>query len=122
MEFFVLNNRFQFLWKYPLTGKNSIPILQPTKSNDLSINNSNRRHLDDYEPDDRGETYNAGGASEMENIAIVGMILDILDEIRPQDNGRPRWDFITHVKNCPGHDRRPTRYAIDFSKLRQELG
>ena len=67
----------------------------------------------------RGETYNVGGASEMENIAIVGMILDILDEIRPRDNGRSRRDLITYVKDRPGHDR---RYAIDFSKLQQQLG
>ncbi|HQK79783.1 MAG TPA: GDP-mannose 4,6-dehydratase, partial [Syntrophales bacterium] len=67
----------------------------------------------------RGETYNVGGASEMENIAIVGMILDIIDEIRPRDNGRSRRDLITYVKDRPGHDR---RYAIDFSKLQQELG
>jgi len=67
----------------------------------------------------RGETYNIGGASEMENIAIVGMILDIVDEIRPRAGGKSRRDLITYVKDRPGHDR---RYAIDFSKLRQELG
>ncbi|MCK9232530.1 MAG: dTDP-glucose 4,6-dehydratase, partial [Syntrophales bacterium] len=31
----------------------------------------------------RGETYNIGGAQEMENIAIVRMICDILDELLP---------------------------------------
>jgi dTDP-glucose 4,6-dehydratase len=67
----------------------------------------------------RGETYNVGGASEMENIVIVGMILDIIDEIRPRAGGQSRRDLITYVKDRPGHDR---RYAIDFSKLRQELG
>jgi len=67
----------------------------------------------------RGETYNIGGASEMENIAIVGMILDIIDEIRPRAGGKSRRDLITYVKDRPGHDR---RYAIDFAKLRQELG
>ena len=67
----------------------------------------------------RGETYNVGGASEMENIVIVGMILDIIDEIRPRAGGQSRRDLITYVKDRPGHDR---RYAIDFSKLQQELG
>ena len=67
----------------------------------------------------RGETYNIGGAAEMENIVIVGMILDILDEISPRTGGGSRRDLITYVKDRPGHDR---RYAIDFSKLRQALG
>jgi len=67
----------------------------------------------------RGETYNVGGASEIENIVIVNMILDILDEIRPRESGKPRRDLITYVQDRPGHDR---RYAIDFSKLGTALG
>ena len=66
----------------------------------------------------RGETYNIGGNSEMENIVIVEMICDLLDEILPPSSGRSRRELITFVKDRPGHDR---RYAIDFSKLRQEL-
>jgi len=66
----------------------------------------------------RGETYNVGGNSEMENIVIVEMICDILDEILPSPDGRSRRELITFVKDRPGHDR---RYAIDFSRLRQEL-
>jgi dTDP-glucose 4,6-dehydratase len=67
----------------------------------------------------RGATYNVGGASEIENIVIVNMILAILDEIRPRENGKSRQDLISYVKDRPGHDR---RYAIDFSKLQQALG
>ncbi len=66
----------------------------------------------------RGETYNIGGAQEMENIAIVGMICDILDELLPPPDGRSRRRLITHVPDRPGHDR---RYAIDFGKLHAEL-
>jgi dTDP-glucose 4,6-dehydratase len=66
----------------------------------------------------RGETYNIGGNSEMENIAIVGMICDILDEVVPAADGRPRRELITFVKDRPGHDR---RYAIDFTKLNKNL-
>ncbi|OIP88562.1 MAG: dTDP-glucose 4,6-dehydratase [Syntrophaceae bacterium CG2_30_49_12] len=66
----------------------------------------------------RGETYNIGGNSEMENIVIVEMICDLLDEIIPPSTGRSRREMITFVKDRPGHDR---RYAIDFSKLREEL-
>jgi dTDP-glucose 4,6-dehydratase len=64
----------------------------------------------------RGGTYNIGGHAEMENIAIVEMICDLVDEISPA--ARPRRGLITFVTDRPGHDR---RYAIDFSKLNREL-
>ncbi len=67
----------------------------------------------------RGETYNIGGDSEMENIVVVEMICDILDEILTLQDRKPRRSLITFVKDRPGHDE---RYAIDFNKLRQELG
>ncbi|MGD0276364.1 MAG: dTDP-glucose 4,6-dehydratase [Syntrophales bacterium] len=67
----------------------------------------------------RGETYNVGGAAEMENIAIVQMICDILDESQASPSGQRRRELITFVQDRPGHDR---RYAIDFSKLRSTLG
>ena len=66
----------------------------------------------------RGETYNIGGRAEMENIAIVEMICDVLDEIVAPLPGGGRRKLITFVTDRPGHDR---RYAIDFSKLQQEL-
>jgi len=65
-----------------------------------------------------GETYNVGGATEMENLAIVEMICDRLDARGPLSDGRKRRDLITFVKDRPGHD---LRYAIDFSKLQGEL-
>ncbi len=65
----------------------------------------------------RGETYNIGGNNQLENIRLVEMICDILDEIK--NDGVPRKSLITFVKDRPGHDR---RYAIDFSKLKKELG
>jgi len=66
-----------------------------------------------------GETYNVGGNAEIENILIVQMICDILDEIKPAADGKPRRQLITFVQDRPGHDR---RYAIDFAKLNTELG
>jgi dTDP-glucose 4,6-dehydratase len=66
-----------------------------------------------------GETYNVGGNAEMENILIVQLICDILDEIKPATDGKPRRQLITFVSDRPGHDR---RYAIDFTKLKAELG
>ncbi|MBW1692967.1 MAG: dTDP-glucose 4,6-dehydratase [Deltaproteobacteria bacterium] len=65
-----------------------------------------------------GETYNIGGDSEMENIAIVNMICDILDERDTLSGLRSRRDLVTFVKDRPGHDR---RYAVDSSKLKKEL-
>lgn len=67
----------------------------------------------------RGETYNIGGDTEMENIRIVEMVCDILDELPVPRKDVPRRELITFVKDRPGHDR---RYAIDFTKLRRELG
>ena len=66
-----------------------------------------------------GETYNIGGDCELENIDIVETICDMVDERRPEAGQPPRRDLITFVTDRPGHDR---RYAIDFAKIRRELG
>lgn len=66
-----------------------------------------------------GETYNVGGNSEKQNIEVVKAICALLDEKRPRADGKPRESQITYVTDRPGHDR---RYAIDASKLRDELG
>ncbi|WP_024891508.1 dTDP-glucose 4,6-dehydratase [Luteimonas huabeiensis] len=66
-----------------------------------------------------GETYNVGGDAERENIEVVRTICRLLDERRPREDGRPRSSQIAFVADRPGHDR---RYAIDASKLRDELG
>ncbi len=57
-----------------------------------------------------GEVYNIGGNNEKKNIEIVRLILRYLN--KPES-------LITFVKDRPGHDR---RYAIDSSKIKQELG
>jgi dTDP-glucose 4,6-dehydratase len=66
-----------------------------------------------------GETYNVGGNAERENIAVVKTICALLDGHQPLADGRARESLITYVKDRPGHDR---RYAIDSSKLQDELG
>jgi len=63
-----------------------------------------------------GECYNIGGASEMANIDVVQTICTILDELHLE--GAPHNRLISYVTDRPGHDR---RYAIDFSKLHDEL-
>ena len=64
-----------------------------------------------------GEKYNVGGRNERTNLQVVHAICDTLDELVPGDT--PRRDLITFVKDRPGHD---ARYAIDATKLEDELG
>ncbi|WP_369930789.1 dTDP-glucose 4,6-dehydratase [Xanthomonas sp. NCPPB 2632] len=66
-----------------------------------------------------GETYNVGGNAERKNLDVVRIICDLIDQRRPLADGRSRQEQITFVKDRPGHDR---RYAIDASKLKNELG
>ena len=66
-----------------------------------------------------GEVYNIGGNAERQNIEVVQTICRLLDERRPREDGQPRASQITFVRDRPGHDR---RYAIDASKIRDELG
>jgi dTDP-glucose 4,6-dehydratase len=64
-----------------------------------------------------GETYNVGGRNERRNIEVVRRICQILDQLRPAD--APRENLIRFVTDRPGHD---ARYAIDATKLENELG
>ncbi len=64
-----------------------------------------------------GETYNVGGRNERRNIEVVGTICALLDRLAPKNY--PHTDLITYVADRPGHD---ARYAIDATKLEQELG
>ena len=64
------------------------------------------------------DTYNIGGHNEKQNIEVVKTICNILDELKPQENGQPYESLITFVKDRPGHD---LRYAIDASKIANEL-
>jgi dTDP-glucose 4,6-dehydratase len=64
-----------------------------------------------------GETYNIGGNSERDNVAVVKSICTILDELRPA--GAPHARLIEFVKDRPGHDR---RYAMDARKIATHLG
>lgn len=67
-----------------------------------------------------GATYNVGGRNELENLAVVHGICDLVDELAaPLPTRRPRRELIAFVKDRPGHDR---RYAIDCTKLERELG
>lgn len=69
-----------------------------------------------------GETYNIGGHNEQQNIDVVHLICLLLEELAPERKvpGLARYsDLISFVTDRPGHD---LRYAIDASKIEQELG
>jgi dTDP-glucose 4,6-dehydratase len=58
-----------------------------------------------------GEVYNIGGNNEITNRKLTETIL--------KEMGKNWADSVTPVKDRPGHDR---RYAIDASKIKNELG
>lgn len=64
-----------------------------------------------------GRSYNIGGENEFKNIDLVKEICKILDEKLPKQD--PYADLISFVDDRPGHDE---RYAIDPSRIRDELG
>ena len=66
-----------------------------------------------------GETYNIGGCNEKTNLEVVHTLCDLLDELKPREDGQSYKNQITFVKDRPGHDR---RYAIDATKISNELG
>ncbi len=65
-----------------------------------------------------GSTYNIGGVNEWKNIDIVKLLCDIMDRKLGRPEGKSR-ELITFVKDRAGHD---MRYAIDASKIKNELG
>ncbi len=72
-----------------------------------------------FERGQPGRTYNIGGHNEVTNIAVVRTVCAILDQLSPRTDGRAYADQIDFVADRPGHDR---RYAIDASRIRDELG
>ncbi|MFS4416465.1 dTDP-glucose 4,6-dehydratase [Maribacter sp. 2307ULW6-5] len=72
-----------------------------------------------YEKGRSGETYNIGGRNERNNLYIAQTICRLLDKKVPRSSGEKYGAFITYVKDRAGHD---FRYAIDASKIEDELG
>src|ERR1700693_3267218 len=66
-----------------------------------------------------GETYNVGGGAERKKLEVAETICDLVDALRPSNDGSSRRRLLTFVADRPGHDH---RYAIDASKLARELG
>jgi len=64
-----------------------------------------------------GETYNVGGNAERTNLEVVHALCNAVDECFP--DAAPHARLIDFVTDRPGHGQ---RYAIDASKIREELG
>lgn len=65
-----------------------------------------------------GQTYNIGGHNEWKNIDLIRLLCDIMDRKLGRAAGESA-ELITFVKDRAGHD---LRYAIDATKLKQDLG
>ncbi|OFW80944.1 MAG: dTDP-glucose 4,6-dehydratase [Alphaproteobacteria bacterium RIFCSPLOWO2_01_FULL_40_26] len=66
-----------------------------------------------------GETYCFGGKCEKENIELAHEICEILDEIKPRQDGKSYKKQITFITDRLGHDK---RYAISNNKVSREFG
>lgn len=65
-----------------------------------------------------GSTYNIGGHNEWKNIDVIRLLCRIMDKKLGREEGTNE-KLITFVKDRAGHD---LRYAIDSTKLQNELG
>lgn len=65
-----------------------------------------------------GETYNIGGFNEWKNIDIVEKLIEVTDRLLGNPAGTSK-HLITYISDRAGHD---LRYAIDSTKLKNELG
>jgi dTDP-glucose 4,6-dehydratase len=66
----------------------------------------------------KGETYNIGGHNEWKNIDLIKVLCKVIDKKLSHPTGESE-KLITYVTDRAGHD---LRYAIDSSKLHNELG
>ncbi len=66
----------------------------------------------------KDETYNIGGFNEWKNIDLIKVIIKTADRLLGRAEGESE-KLITYVTDRAGHD---LRYAIDASKLQEELG
>jgi dTDP-glucose 4,6-dehydratase len=64
------------------------------------------------------DTYNIGGFNEWKNIDLIKVIIKTVDRLLGKAEGTSD-HLIKHITDRPGHD---LRYAIDSTKLKNELG
>ena len=71
-----------------------------------------------YHSNKIGETFNIGGHNEWKNIDLIKVLCKVMDDKLGRPTGESE-KLITYVTDRAGHD---LRYAIDSSKLQNELG
>ncbi len=62
----------------------------------------------------RGQTYDIGGKTELTNLELLHLIMDLISQEHPGDYK----SLIRFVQDRPGHD---FRYALDTAKIEKEL-
>ena len=68
-----------------------------------------------------GESYGIGADNAWSNLNLVYEICEIVDKVtyNKEPSSHPRRELVQFVLDRPGHDK---RYAIDSSKIKNELG
>lgn len=105
-------NNIRFNKALPVYGKGEnvrdwLYVLDHARAIDVVFHNGNL-----------GDTYNIGGFNEWKNIDLIKVICRVMDKKLGRELGTSE-KLITYVKDRAGHD---LRYAIDSTKLSNELG
>ena len=66
----------------------------------------------------KGAVYDIGGECEQKNIDLLHTLIETFATLK-KENPKHLTSLIAHIQDRPGHD---FRYAIDCSKIKQELG
>ena len=66
----------------------------------------------------RDETYLVGGKNEMTNIDLIKNLIEIYFKIKKPDLKVNYRDYVTYVRDRPGHD---VRYSVDTSYIEHKL-
>ncbi len=108
------------LFIHNITNNKALPVYGDGKyTRDWLWVNDHARAIDViFHTGKNGETYNIGGFNEWQNIDLIKVLCKVMDTKLNREPGYSE-KLITYVKDRPGHD---LRYAIDSTKLKEELG
>jgi dTDP-glucose 4,6-dehydratase len=108
------------LFIHNITNNKPLPVYGDGKyTRDWLWVNDHARAIDViFHTGKNGSTYNIGGFNEWQNIDLIKVLCKVMDTKLNREPGSSE-KLITYVKDRPGHD---LRYAIDSTKLKEELG
>ncbi len=108
------------LFIHNITNNKPLPVYGDGKyTRDWLWVNDHARAIDViFHTGKNGQTYNIGGFNEWQNIDLIKVLCKVMDRKLNREEGSSE-KLITYVKDRPGHD---LRYAIDSTKLKEELG